>query len=55
MFRKPRSFYFLLSMLFSVAHSQESIGEAAEVVVTPYKTTLLADGKDTTLIRISIG
>lgn len=32
----------------------ETTGPAAEVVVTPYKTTMLADGQDATIINISI-
>ena len=31
----------------------ETTGEAAEVIITPYKTTMLADGKDATVINIS--
>ncbi len=31
----------------------ETTGQPAEVVVTPYKTTLLADGKDATVINIT--
>ena len=32
----------------------ETTGAPAEVVVTPYKTTLLADGKDVSVINISV-
>lgn len=32
----------------------ETTGDATEVVVTPYKTTMLADGKDATVINISV-
>lgn len=32
----------------------ETTGEPAEVVITPYKTTMLADGKDATVINISV-
>jgi beta-galactosidase len=32
----------------------ETTGQASEVVVTPYKTTILADGKDATVINISV-
>ncbi len=32
----------------------ETTGKAAEVVVSPYKTTMLADGKDATVINISV-
>ncbi len=31
----------------------ETTGSAAEIVVTPYKTTMLADGRDVTVINIS--
>ena len=34
--------------------SIETTGAPAEVVLTPYKTTLLADGKDATVINISV-
>jgi beta-galactosidase len=32
----------------------ETTGEPYEVVVTPYKTTMMADGKDATVINISV-
>jgi beta-galactosidase len=32
----------------------ETTGAPAEVVVTPYKTTMLADGKDVTVLNISV-
>ncbi len=32
----------------------ETTGEPYEVVVTPYKTTILADGKDATVLNISV-
>ena len=32
----------------------ETTGDPHEVVVTPYKTTILADGKDATVINISV-
>ena len=32
----------------------ETTGGPTEVVVTPYKTTMLADGKDVTVINISV-
>jgi len=32
----------------------ETTGAPAEVVVTPYKTTILADGKDATVLNISV-
>jgi beta-galactosidase len=32
----------------------ETTGSAAEVVVTPYKTTIVADGKDATVLNISV-
>ena len=34
--------------------SVETTGEPSEVVVTPYKTTILADGKDATVLNISV-
>lgn len=33
--------------------SIETTGEPAEVVITPYKTTMLADGRDATVINVS--
>ena len=32
----------------------ETTGQATEVVLTPYKTTVLADGKDATIINVSV-
>ena len=32
----------------------ETTGPATEVVITPYKTTVLADGKDATVINVSV-
>jgi beta-galactosidase len=32
----------------------ETTGAAAEVVITPYKTSILADGKDATVLNISV-
>ncbi len=32
----------------------ETTGQAAEVVLTPYKTTMLADGQDATVINVSL-
>ena len=32
----------------------ETTGPAAEVVITPYKTTMLADGKDAAVINVSV-
>ncbi len=32
----------------------ETTGQAAEVVITPYKTTMLADGKDAAVINVSL-
>jgi len=37
-----------------ITTSVETTGEAAEVVFTPYKTTLLADGKDATVINVKV-
>jgi len=34
--------------------SVETTGDPTEVVVTPYKTTILADGKDATVLNISV-
>ena len=33
--------------------SIETTGDPAEIVITPYKTTMLADGKDATVINVS--
>jgi beta-galactosidase len=61
MLKKTSFFLFLLINIFPTlllaspsTKNQRSTGTPAEVVVTPYKTTLLANGKDTALIRISI-
>src|SRR4029077_11082588 len=32
----------------------ETTGDAAEVVITPYKTTMLADGKDAAIINVKV-
>ncbi len=32
----------------------ETTGQPAEVVITPYKTTMLADGKDATVINVTV-
>ncbi|HUS01839.1 MAG TPA: beta-galactosidase GalA [Chitinophagaceae bacterium] len=32
----------------------ETTGKATEVVITPYKTTMLADGKDATVINVTV-
>ena len=32
----------------------ETTGAPAEIVLTPYKTTMLADGKDATVLNVSI-
>jgi beta-galactosidase len=53
MFRKTILFLFLLFTIFS-GRSQEMTGNPAEVVVTPYKTTMLADGKDSAVIKVSL-
>lgn len=34
--------------------SVETTGDPAEVVITPYKTTMLADGKDATVINVTV-
>src|ERR1019366_1422264 len=36
-----------------ITASVETTGPTAEVVITPYKTTLLADGKDATVINVT--
>ena len=37
-----------------ITSSLETSGEPAEVVITPYKTTMLANGKDATVINVSV-
>jgi beta-galactosidase len=37
-----------------ITTSLETSGEPAEVVITPYKTTMLANGKDATVINVSV-
>jgi beta-galactosidase len=37
-----------------IVSSVETTGEPAEVVITPYKTTMLADGKDATIINVTV-
>ncbi len=37
-----------------IVASVETTGPAAEVVITPYKTTMLADGKDATVINVTV-
>jgi beta-galactosidase len=54
MFRKTLLFLFVLINLFFVAYSQQKTNEPAEVVITPYKTTMRADGNETALIKISL-
>ena len=54
MFRKTSLFLFVFINLFFLARSQKTTGEPAEVVVTSYKTTMVADGKETALIGISV-
>ncbi len=36
-----------------ITASAETTGKAAEVVITPYKTTMIADGKDATVINVT--
>ena len=43
-----------ISMDENLFHLVETTGEPAEVVITPYKTTMLADGKDATVINVSV-
>lgn len=38
--------------VIKITSSVETTGEPAEVVITPYKTTMLADGKDATVINV---
>jgi beta-galactosidase len=37
-----------------ITTTMETTGDAAEVVFTPYKTTMLADGKDATVINVKV-
>ena len=37
-----------------ITSSVETTGDAAEVVITPFKTTMLADGKDATVINVKV-
>ncbi|MEP6583095.1 MAG: beta-galactosidase GalA [Ginsengibacter sp.] len=37
-----------------ITTSVETTGAPAEVVITPYKTTMLADGKDATVINVTV-
>ena len=37
-----------------ITASVETTGEPAEVVITPYKTTMIADGEDATVINVSV-
>ncbi len=37
-----------------ITASVETTGKAAEVVITPYKTTMIADGKDATVINVTV-
>lgn len=48
------SFISFIAALFATALSYAQGGKPAEVVVTPYKTTMLADGKDEAKIKITI-
>lgn len=59
MFRKFLFILLFLSSLNLAGYSQtngvsNTPGPPAEVVLTPYKTTLLADGKDQSIIRVTI-
>src|SRR6185437_6144051 len=57
-FRKTGLFFFSLILLHFSGYSQNgaminNAGVPAEVVLTPYKTTLLADGKDESVIKVT--
>ena len=59
MFRKTAILLSFFTTTFFVAFSQNqskqlNTGEPTEVVLTPYKTTLLADGKDEAIIKVTI-
>ena len=58
MFGKTTLIFFILINFFFVAFSQNrpkgNVDQPAEVVLTPYKTTLLADGKDEAIIKVTI-
>lgn len=55
---KKRTFILLISCIscsfFALAQTTPGNGSPSEIVVTPYKTTMLADGKDKALIKISV-
>jgi beta-galactosidase len=58
MFRKTVIFLSFLITAFFVGYCQTQpksiVGTPAEVVLTPYKTTLLANGKDEAIIKVTI-
>src|SRR6185437_5410986 len=58
MFRKTTILTLVFITVFFTGFSQKPIvsnsGKPAEVVLTPYKTTLLADGKDKAIIKVTI-
>ena len=58
MFRKITVLTLVFMTVFYPGFSQKQMvansGKPAEVVLTPYKTTLLADGKDEAIIKVSV-
>ena len=58
MFRKITALTFVFIIIFFPGFSQKptvsNSDKPAEVVLTPYKTTLLADGKDEAIIKVTI-
>ncbi|HXS57188.1 MAG TPA: glycosyl hydrolase 53 family protein [Hanamia sp.] len=58
MIRKSTLLFFVFVSIFfiqfSVAQKKTGEGTPVEVVLTPYKTTLLADGKDEAIIKVSV-
>jgi len=45
---------FYVSSVKAQGRTKGSPGQPFEVQITPYKTTMIADGKDTALIRVNI-
>ena len=58
MFRKTTVLILVFITIFFTGFSQKPVvsnsDKPAEVVLTPYKTTLLADGKDKAIIKVTI-
>jgi hypothetical protein len=46
--------FFLSSVAIAQGHRTGTPGQAFEVQLTPYKTTMKADGRDTALIDVKI-